>query len=52
MYNLIITKIKYPKNETIIFEYNNFDNLTKELKEMILKNKINKTDIIRIEKEK
>lgn len=52
MYNLIITKIKYPKNETIIFEYSNFDNLTKELKEMILKNKINKNDIIRIEKEK
>lgn len=52
MYNLIITKIKYPKNDTVIFEYNDINNLTKELKEMIENNKISKNDIIRIEKEK
>ena len=52
MYVLIITKIKYPKNDTIFYEYENIDNLLMELKLMITTNKISTNDIIRIEKEK
>lgn len=52
MYVLIITKIKYPKNDTIFYEYENIDNLLMELKLMITTNKISNNDIIRIEKEK
>ena len=49
MVNLSITKIKYPKNDTIEYEYENLDNLLMELKQMIINKKINKDDIIRIE---
>ena len=48
MVNLSITKIKYPKNDTIEYEYENLDNLLMELKQMIIDKKINKNDIIRI----
>ena len=48
MVNLSITKIKYPKNDTIEYEYENLDNLLMELKQMIIDKKINKDDIIRI----
>lgn len=49
MVNLVITRIKYPKNDTIEYEYENLDNLLMELKQMIIDKKINKDDIIRIE---
>ena len=49
MVNLSITRIKYPKNDTIEYEYVNVDNLLVELKQMIIDKKINKDDIIRIE---
>lgn len=52
MYILSITKIRYPKNETILLYSKRIDNLLKELKEMINNNKIKNDDIIRIEKEK
>ena len=45
---LTITKIKYPKNDTIEYEYESLDNLLMELKQMIIDKKINKDDIIRI----
>lgn len=48
MVNLSITRIKYPKNDTIEYEYENLDNLLTELKQMIINKKINKDDIIRI----
>ena len=48
MVNLSITKIKYPKNDTIEYEYENLDNLLMELKQIIIDKKINKDDIIRI----
>ena len=48
MVNLSITKIKYPKKDTIEYEYENLDNLLMELKQMIIDKKINKDDIIRI----
>ena len=48
MVNLSITKIKYPKNDTNEYEYENLDNLLMELKQMIIDKKINKNDIIRI----
>ena len=48
MVNLSITKIKYPKNDTIEYEYENLDNLLMELKQMIIDKKINRNDIIRI----
>ena len=48
MVNLSITRIKYPKNDTIEYEYENLDNLLMELKQMIIDKKINKDDIIRI----
>lgn len=49
MVNLVITRIKYPKNDTIEYEYENLDNLLMELKQMIIDKKISKNDIIRIE---
>lgn len=49
MYLLNITKIKYPKNDTNVYEYNTIDNLVMELKQFVLNGKINKDDIIRIE---
>lgn len=49
MANLSITRIKYPKNDTTEYEYENLDNLLMELKQMIIDKKINKDDIIRIE---
>lgn len=51
MATLIITRVKYPRNDTIEYEYENIDNLLKELKQMIFDKKINKNDIIRIEVE-
>lgn len=48
MFELNITKIKYPKNDTITYIYESIDNLLMELKQMILENKINKNDILRI----
>lgn len=48
MVNLSITRIKYPKNDTIEYEYENLDNLLMKLKQMIIDKKINKDDIIRI----
>ena len=48
MVNLSITRIKYPKNDTNEYEYENLDNLLMELKQMIIYKKINKDDIIRI----
>ena len=45
---LTITKIKYPKNDTIEYEHESLDNLLMELKQMIIDKKINKDDIIRI----
>lgn len=48
MFELTVTKIKYPKNDTKIYEYKNIDNLLKDLKTFILNNKISKNDIIRI----
>ena len=48
MVNLSITRIKYPKNDTNEYEYENLDNLLMELKQMIIDKKINKNDIIRI----
>lgn len=50
MYELIITKIKYPKNDTNIYEYSSIDNLIMELKIFIEKKVINENDIIRIKK--
>ena len=49
MCELSITRIKYPKNNTTIYEYESLDNLLMELKLMIIEKKINKNDIIRIE---
>ena len=49
MFELNITKIKYPKNDTTTYVYESLDNLLMELKQMILNNKIHKNDIIRIE---
>lgn len=46
---LSITRLKYPKNDTIEYEYESLDNLLIELKLMIIEKKINKDDIIRIE---
>lgn len=51
MWELIISRIKYPKNDTIKYEYENLDNLLMELKLMIIDKKISKNDIIRIVKE-
>lgn len=51
MYLLNITKVKYPKNDTSIYEYETIDNLVMELKQFVLNNKINKDDIIRIEED-
>lgn len=48
MFELTITKIKYPKNDTIEIEYESLDNLLMELKQMIIDKKVNKDDIIRI----
>ena len=49
MVKLNITRIKYPKNETIMYEYESLDNLLMELKLMIEKHYIASQDIIRIE---
>ncbi len=49
MANLSITRIKYSKNDTTEYEYENLDNLLMELKQMIIDKKINKDDIIRID---
>jgi hypothetical protein len=49
MATLTITKIKYPKNDSIEYEYENIDNLLMELKQWIIDKKITKNDIIRIE---
>ncbi len=50
MYELSITKIRYPKNETNIYEYKSLDGLLMELKKWLIEKKIYKNDIIRIEK--
>lgn len=44
-----ITRLKYPKNDTNVYEYKNIDNMLKDLKRMITNNYISKYDIIRIE---
>ena len=49
MVKLNITRIKYPKNETIMYEYESLDNLLMELKLMIERHYIVSQDIIRIE---
>ena len=46
---LSITRLKYPKNDTIEYEYESLDSLLMELKQMIIDKKVNKDDIIRIE---
>lgn len=48
MIDLSITRVKYPKNDTIEYEYESLDSLLMELKQMIIENKVNKDDIIRI----
>lgn len=48
MFELTITRIKYPKNDSVEYEYESLDNLLMELKQMIIDKKINKDDIIRI----
>lgn len=50
MWELSVTKVRYPKNETNIYEYSSLDNLLAELKRFIEDKKISKNDIIRIEK--
>lgn len=49
MYTLSITKIKYPKNDTIVLEFSNYDSLSKELKRLLDNNIVSKNNIIRIE---
>ena len=49
MFELSITRIKYPRNDTNVYMYKSLDNLLMELKQMIIKNGVNKNDIIRIE---
>lgn len=49
MWELSITKIKYPNNDTKVYEYSSLDNLLMELKIFIVDKKISKNDIIRIE---
>ena len=48
MVYLDITKVRYPKNDTIGYEYKSLDNLLMELKQMIINNQVGKDDIIRI----
>lgn len=47
-YELTITDIKYPKNESFGYVYESLDTLFKELKEWIEDGTISKTSIIRI----
>ena len=49
MVKLHITIIKYPKNDTIMYQYESLDNLLMELKLMIERHYIASQDIIRIE---
>ena len=49
-YELIITKVWYPKNDTSIYEYSTLNNLLEELKKWIEDDRISKHDIIRIER--
>lgn len=49
MYELSITKIKYPKNDTIVLVFDDYDILSKDLKYLIDNKRITKNDIIRIE---
>lgn len=49
MYLLSITKIKYPKNDTIVLEFSNYDSMSKEIKRLLDNNIISKNNIIRIE---
>ena len=51
MYLLSITKIKYPKNDTIVLEFSDYDTLSKELKRLLDNKIITKHNIIRIEVE-
>lgn len=48
MVYLDITKVRYPKNDTIGYEYKSLDSLLMELKQMIINNQVGKDDIIRI----
>lgn len=48
MFELSITRIKYPKNDTITYVYNSLDSLLMELKQMVLNKKISNNDILRI----
>ena len=45
MATLIITRVKYPRNDTIEYEYENIDNLLKELKQMIFDKKIIRIEV-------
>lgn len=51
-YELIITRIKYPKNDTTYYVYDSYDSLIRDLKHMIQNNKIQESDIIRIKENK
>ncbi len=48
-YELTITNIKYPKNESFEYVYESLDTLFKYLKEWIEDGKISKNSIIRID---
>jgi len=52
MFELTITRIKYPKNDSVEYEYESLDNLLMELKQMIIDKKVYKDDIIRIRGQK
>ena len=49
MYELTITRIKYPKNDSITLIYETLDNMLSSLKDMINEGKIKKDHIFRIE---
>lgn len=50
MYELILTEIRYPKNLTSIYEYQDYLHLSKGLEYLLENDLINKNTIIRIEK--
>lgn len=49
-YELSITRVWYPKNDTSIYSYGALDRLLEDLKKWIKDNRISKNDIIRIER--
>ena len=50
MYELILTELRYPKNLTSIYEYQDYEHLSKGLEYLIENNLISKNTIIRIDK--